>query len=408
MTQDMCGRSRCSLSPEQVVQAARVPEDRWKDKENYKPSHNVAPGYNTPVVKRDKQQELGLHTMKWGLVPSFTKRSCTEKPDHFRMFNARSETVAEKTVFSRLLHRQRCIVLVDGFYEWKKENTRKQPFYVNIGEGNVMRMAGLFDVWSAGDDIAPLYTYTILTTDSSKRLAWLHDRMPVLLTSDEQAEAWLATEPLSAKVYNTICTPYNGEDLVWHPVTPSMSSLSYQSPDASQNVEQKRGNIASFFKAANAKTAKASGSTSAPHASTQAKQGVAADATDACQARLNASSASELATGAPGYPGKHDECQDGDAGHETRIQPPDRHHSAGGHTEPEVVKLEGNHVAKEEPAEGDVLNTDDAGGIVAKSEPGSVPLNSPSSAKRSAPPAKSPIPKKAKTGTIDSFFGRKT
>lgn len=64
MTQDMCGRSRCSLSPEQVVQAARVPEDRWKDKENYKPSHNVAPGYNTPVVKRDKQQELGLHTMK--------------------------------------------------------------------------------------------------------------------------------------------------------------------------------------------------------------------------------------------------------------------------------------------------------------------------------------------------------
>lgn len=53
-----------------------------------------------------------------------------------------------------------------------QENTRKQPFYVNIGEGNVMRMAGLFDVWSAGDDAAPLYTYTILTTDSSKRLAW--------------------------------------------------------------------------------------------------------------------------------------------------------------------------------------------------------------------------------------------
>lgn len=53
-----------------------------------------------------------------------------------------------------------------------QENSRKQPFYVNIGEGSVMRMAGLFDVWSAGDDIAPLYTYTILTTDSSKRLAW--------------------------------------------------------------------------------------------------------------------------------------------------------------------------------------------------------------------------------------------
>ncbi|KAL3148685.1 hypothetical protein ABBQ38_014100 [Trebouxia sp. C0009 RCD-2024] len=232
--------------------------------------------------------------------------------------------------------------------------------------------------------------------------------MPVLLTSDEQAEAWLAVEPLSAKVFNTICTPYNGDNLVWHPVTPSMSHLSYQLPDASQNVEQKRGNIASFFKAgAKAKTAKASGSTSAPQASTQAEQKIAADVTDAHHARLDASSASELATGAPDYPGKHDQHQDGDCGHGASSQPSDRHELAGGHTEPEG-KLEGNHVVKEEPTEGDVLNTDDAGGIVAKSEQGSAPLNSPSSAKRSAPPAKSPISKKARTGTIDSFFGRKT
>lgn len=60
----MCGRSRCSLSRQQVIAAARVPDDRWKDKENYTPSHNVAPGHNTPVVKRDKQQELEVHTMK--------------------------------------------------------------------------------------------------------------------------------------------------------------------------------------------------------------------------------------------------------------------------------------------------------------------------------------------------------
>ncbi len=121
-------------------------------------------------------------------------------------FNARSETVAEKSVFSRLLARQRCVVLFNGFYEWKKvrlwnsswsvfkallytpsgqcsesradccacmqEGSRKQPFYVNVGEGNIMRMAGLFDTWSGGADDAPLYTYTIMTTDSSKRLQW--------------------------------------------------------------------------------------------------------------------------------------------------------------------------------------------------------------------------------------------
>ena len=117
-------------------------------------------------------------------------------------FNARCETVAEKSVFGRLLQRQRCVVLFDGFYEWKKvsvlpvcsaesmpdmfqrqisathistdvqEGPRKQPFYVNTGEGNIMKMAGLFDVWFSSTDDAPLYTYTILTTDSSKRLEW--------------------------------------------------------------------------------------------------------------------------------------------------------------------------------------------------------------------------------------------
>lgn len=165
------------------------------------------------------------------------------------MFNARCETVAEKSVFGRLLQRQRCVVLFDGFYEWKKEGSRKQPFYVNTGEGNIMRMAGLFDVWSGNTEEDALYTYTILTTDASKKLEWLHDRMPVLLTSDEQVEAWLDTKPVPDKLFSTICTPYNGEDLVWHPVTPSMSSMSYQSADASK--EMKRPNIASFFLAAN-------------------------------------------------------------------------------------------------------------------------------------------------------------
>lgn len=168
------------------------------------------------------------------------------------------------------------------------------------------------------------------------------------------------------RVFNNICTPYNGEDLVWHPVTPSMSSLSYQSSDASQNVELKRGNIASFFKpGASSKTAKASGSTSvpgitsSPHSSTQG-QAAAVHAKDGRHARPDASSASELATEAHDFPGKHDECPDTGIQHG---QPPSGHHLAGSQPEPGVTRPAGNHVVKEEPAEGDVLNTDDAGGI---------------------------------------------
>ncbi|KAL0044513.1 hypothetical protein WJX82_010311 [Trebouxia sp. C0006] len=404
----MCGRSRCSLSRQQVIAAARVPDDRWKDKENYTPSHNVAPGHNTPVMKRDKQQELEVHTMKWGLVPSFTKTACTEKPDHFRMFNARSETVAEKSVFSRLLARQRCVVLFNGFYEWKKEGSRRQPFYVNMGEGQTMRMAGLFDVWSGGADDAPLYTYTIMTTDSSKRLQWLHDRMPVILTSDEQVEAWLDTKPLSDKVFNSICTPYNGEDLVWHPVSPSMSSMGYQSPDASQNVELKKGNIASFFKTTTKRDAKPATQTA------DTKRGKAALQQDAASRVTSSGIKAEPAVSTLRYK----EMQQMHSGQSERQS--NTHYDADVKVEDSVIDLakdEGNP----EATSNDILNTDDAGGIVAKPEPepGGTKghLASPISSKRHAasehpPEVSTPISKKAKAhkaeqGTIESFFGRK-
>ncbi len=116
----MCGRSRCTLTRQQVVEAAAACEDSWVNKDNYEPAENVSPGFSTPVVKKSEDGVLQLHTMKWGLIPSFTKKG--EKPDHYRMFNARSETVAEKGVFKRLCSRKRCIVLFNGFYEWAKVN----------------------------------------------------------------------------------------------------------------------------------------------------------------------------------------------------------------------------------------------------------------------------------------------
>ena len=154
-----------------------------------------------------------------------------------------------------------------------------------------------------------------------------------------------------------------------------MSSISYQSPDVSQNVELKKGNIASFFKgAANAKAAKGSAHTSAariksvPHDSTseQTAAAVKPEVTDGPHAGLNTSTAnlaSELATGIHGLQSKHDDSQVGTTGHGKQLQPHSGPQSAGLPTMPEVIDLAGNTVDKEEAAEGDVLNTDDAGGI---------------------------------------------
>jgi putative SOS response-associated peptidase YedK len=106
----------------------------------YRPSENASPGAKMPIIKlkhADEDEEstevcsqLVVEPMQWGLVPSFTKQG--SKPDFYRMFNARCETVRTKPIFSRLLKGRRCIVCVDGFYEWRQEHKVKQPYYVHL------------------------------------------------------------------------------------------------------------------------------------------------------------------------------------------------------------------------------------------------------------------------------------
>ncbi|KAL4434364.1 hypothetical protein ABPG75_000805 [Micractinium tetrahymenae] len=241
----MCGRSRCSLGEEQVARAAGT--SRWADRQLYRPSHNVAPGAATPVVRVASDGERQVQSMRWGLVPSFTKKD--EKPDFWRMYNARSESVAEKPSFRRLVPTRRCLVLTQGFYEWQKEKGgAKQPYYIQLaspegGEEEPLVMAGLWDVWDGPE--GPMHTYTILTCDSSKRLEWLHDRMPVILRTREAQETWLQPGDNLGKLLH-MCVPYNGEDLVWHPVTKQMNSPSFQGPECCKEV--KKPSAKDFFK----------------------------------------------------------------------------------------------------------------------------------------------------------------
>jgi putative SOS response-associated peptidase YedK len=142
-------------------------------------------------------------TMRWGLVPSYTRPD--EAPNFYRMFNARADTAADKPVFSRLLGRRRCVVLLNGYYEWKQEGSHgtavKQPYYLHAAAASgapeadapeaLLRAAGLYDRWQGPEGSEPLYTVTILTKDAAPDLRWLHDRMPVFLRSEEEERAWL-------------------------------------------------------------------------------------------------------------------------------------------------------------------------------------------------------------------------
>ncbi|GMH42038.1 hypothetical protein BSKO_09957 [Bryopsis sp. KO-2023] len=237
----MCGRARCSLAPEEFAQHAGVSEGKWKNRDKYRPDYNAGPGTWMPVVKAGDDGTKELETMRWGLIPSFTK-SGTEL-DFFRMFNARLETLLESPVFRRLVTGRRCVVIVNGFYEWHNESeSRKQPYYACLGPNEVMRFAGLYDCWHDGNTGENLHTFTMITTDCSPRIKWLHNRMPVILRSKSQEAEWLNSKgAIGAKLF----TPYNGEDLVWHPVTHEMGKRTFKGPECCKDV--RKNGIARFF-----------------------------------------------------------------------------------------------------------------------------------------------------------------
>ncbi|KAL6555597.1 hypothetical protein OROHE_007269 [Orobanche hederae] len=159
----MCGRARCTLRPDDFPRACYLNNARpvrHLNMDRYRPSYNVAPGFNVPVVRPDDEGDSNgvvLHCMKWGLVPSFTKK--TEKIDHFKMFNARSESIREKASFRRLLPKNRCLVSVEGFYEWKKDGSRKQPYYIHFSDGHPLVFAALYDSWKNSEERNPLYLH---------------------------------------------------------------------------------------------------------------------------------------------------------------------------------------------------------------------------------------------------------
>mmetsp|Transcript_24468 Transcript_24468/g.31960 ORF Transcript_24468/g.31960 Transcript_24468/m.31960 type:complete len:586 (+) Transcript_24468:53-1810(+) len=250
----MCGRARCSLSPDTLLAVANVSSDMWHQKNEYVPRFNAHPGNATPVLVQTSGQRQ-LHTMTWGLVPSFTRLIPGQKPNFFTMMNARSETVCSKNSFRRLVNRRRCVVIFEGFYEWMEDdNGEKQPYYLHYSDERPMMMAALYDTWrpsyskgkpqkssnsiGGGPEEEAIYTYTILTTQASSKIDWLHHRMPVLLEED-QVETWLDADQYQISEILPFLKPYDKPDFSSYPVSKKMNKMSYEEPDCCMPIELK-------------------------------------------------------------------------------------------------------------------------------------------------------------------------
>jgi putative SOS response-associated peptidase YedK len=148
--------------------------------------YNVAPGDEILAVTTDREGNPRGDLLRWGLVPSWAKSPATG----LKMINARVETVSERPAYRRAFERYRCLIIADGFYEWRRASAgHKEAFHITRSDGGLFAFAGLWSIWY-GEDGEKLRTCTILTTAANPAIASLHDRMPVILASGAES-TWL-------------------------------------------------------------------------------------------------------------------------------------------------------------------------------------------------------------------------
>jgi putative SOS response-associated peptidase YedK len=220
----LCGRFEIHSALEIITKVFGIDPGTF----DYSSSYNIAPSQDILLVVNDGKRRLARS--RWGFVPSWSK----ELSAGYKMINARAESVADKPSFRSAFQNQRCLVVADGFYEWKKEGTHKRPFYIRLKSGKPFGLAGLYNVWKSpeGEQIC---TSTIITTDANEIIQPLHDRMPVILSPDAY-DLWLDPNIHDKALLQNILKSYPSEKLEVYEVTPKVNSPKNNAPENIQKL----------------------------------------------------------------------------------------------------------------------------------------------------------------------------
>lgn len=186
---------------------------------------NVAPTQTVAVVMNNREGERVLDAFRWGLIPFWTKELNKSRP----MINARAETIADKPYWKNCITRKRCIIPADGFYEWKKEGKAKTPMFIHLTDRSIFGFAGLWDEWRSPDGEV-IRSCSIITTAANDAVAPVHDRMPVILRSD-QIGKWLDNSLTETEEVVPMLTARDNDEIAMYAVSPKVNSPTHDSPD---------------------------------------------------------------------------------------------------------------------------------------------------------------------------------
>ncbi len=236
----MCGRVAQAKNPTEYGSMLKV--DFTKGIPNTPAHYNGAPGQDYLIARlQTDSDDITLDMIRWGLLPPWAK----DRKMAWKMINARAETVSTAPAFRKAFAERRCLVPVDGFFEWEKVGKEKRPYMIAMLDRKPFTLAGLWENWKDPATGEWVRTFTIITTEANELVAELHDRMPVII-GPEDRERWLkGPNP------KELLKPYPAEAMTMWAVSPKLNSPKNDSPDLLEPVEEPSAPAAGEIERAN-------------------------------------------------------------------------------------------------------------------------------------------------------------
>jgi putative SOS response-associated peptidase YedK len=226
----MCGRFLLTAPNTQLTDLFQfaAPAD---DGAALSPRYNIAPSQSIATVRNEQGDRRGLAMVRWGLVPAWAK----DRHSRQGLMNACSETAAVKPSFREAFRKRRCLVLADGFYEWKRSGKKKEPVAIRLWDGSPFAFAGLWERWQ-GADGQPVETCAILTTEANELVKPIHDRMPVILRPEHHA-TWLDPNVQQIDLLQPLLVPFDAAALTLFSVNPWVNDARHEGPRCLERVD---------------------------------------------------------------------------------------------------------------------------------------------------------------------------
>jgi putative SOS response-associated peptidase YedK len=216
----MCARVTLRGGIEKVKEEFGISSAEAPD---FKQGYNISPGTDVLAVVRNGESRLSL--FRWGLIPSWAREAAIGN----KLINARAETLAEKPAFKDAFRKRRCLMVVDGFYEWHREKGRSIPFFISLKSGQPFGLAGLYETWNDPDG-GDIETCTVITTEANEIVAPIHSRMPAIIPVQNR-DLWLDPGTRDMAALGQMLKPYDPGEMDAYRVSPYVNYASNDSPE---------------------------------------------------------------------------------------------------------------------------------------------------------------------------------